>query len=202
MKREKSGHNEMLRNEMQVLLLLQKSRRDVVHSLGCAAIVLELLSGAERFSIASSFRIKLLHHYTEKEARGVVRQLCSALHHLHTCGIVHGDIKTENVLHISPTSQRVMLVDYGSSRIVAHGLPNHINKATPLIGTFDYLAPECFEKALEWHVRGFSADMRALGCLVCLLLLSGTLPFRENSRHEQEKAILHAGVDFSDTVWS
>lgn len=50
---------------------------------------------------------------SEKEAQKIIAKILDALHHFHSMGIVHGDVKDENVLINSSGS--IKLIDFGSS---------------------------------------------------------------------------------------
>lgn len=56
-------------------------------------IVQELATGGELFD-------HLIHNgaYSEQQASETMRDLCGALQHLHNKGIIHGDVKPENIL--------------------------------------------------------------------------------------------------------
>eukprot|EP01137_Pigoraptor_chileana_P007691 Opistho-2@53601 len=54
---------------------------------------------------------------SESIARTVFRQLLSALRHCHKRGIVHGDVKDENI-KVNATTLQVVLIDFGSCQIL------------------------------------------------------------------------------------
>ena len=56
-------------------------------------IVTELVEGGELFD-----RIVSKAHYTEKEARDLIKSLLETLNYMHTTGVVHRDLKPENLL--------------------------------------------------------------------------------------------------------
>jgi serine/threonine protein kinase len=64
-------------------------------------LVMELVTGGELFD-----RIVAKGSYTEKDAAGVILQLCDALKYMHEKKIVHRDLKPENILCASPPAQR------------------------------------------------------------------------------------------------
>ena len=64
-------------------------------------LVMELVTGGELFD-----RIVAKGSYTEKDAAGVIMQLCDALKYMHDKKIVHRDLKPENILCASPPAQR------------------------------------------------------------------------------------------------
>ncbi len=100
-------------------------------------------------------------------AAEVVRQTLLALEHAHRQGIVHRDVKPENIL---VTADGVVKVaDFGLARAYAEGRQTQAGTVT---GTVQYLAPE--------QIRGEPADPRSdlysLG-IVSYELLTGALPF-------------------------
>jgi beta-lactam-binding protein with PASTA domain/tRNA A-37 threonylcarbamoyl transferase component Bud32 len=101
------------------------------------------------------------------QAADVLRQTLLALEHAHRQGIVHRDVKPENIL---VTSDGVVKVaDFGLARAYADGRQTQAGTVT---GTVQYLAPE--------QIRGEPADPRSdlysLG-IVGFELLTGRLPF-------------------------
>ena len=98
------------------------------------------------------------------------RQICSALEHAHSRGVVHRDLKPSNVLIVDAERGRVVkLVDLGlalardSNRLTAEG---------QVLGTPSYMAPE---QALGNDVDG-RADLYALGIMM-YQWATGELPF-------------------------
>jgi serine/threonine-protein kinase len=91
-------------------------------------------------------------------------QICNALDHAHTQGVLHRDLRPSNVL--VSDSGLVKVADFGTSRfleIAAHG--------TTVIGSPPYMAPEQFQgKAL------FASDIYSLG-ITMFQMLTGDLPY-------------------------
>lgn len=129
------------------------------------------------------------------DARNVLLQLTSALHCLHDAGIVHCDIKLENVLgDDTGNGMRWRIADFGLARCVS----NDASTDDPLIfgGTLEYTPPEIVQMLevdtypldnLPSHrprviptmypqASPYARDMWALGCIL-YALMSGTLPF-------------------------
>ena len=110
-----------LLNEMIILRSLQANRHECVPEMydsfvephGGTAIVMEALTGGELLE-----RVQKLKVFSEGDARSVVRQLISVIQHLHSRGIIHGDIKAENVLYVNPNSKKIKLIDFNCSRTV------------------------------------------------------------------------------------
>ena len=92
------------------------------------------------------------------EALAIARDLCDALAAVHDAGLVHGDVKAQNIVR-TPTG-RVVLMDFGAGRDTQHGA------SVPLTGTPLYMAPEVLAGA-PVSVR---SDVYALGVLLHHLL--------------------------------
>ena len=95
----------------------------------------------------------------------VAAELADAVAHLHHCGLVHGDLKPQNVL--VDRDARPKLIDLGLSRTSA---PTEGDGTFQ--GTYGYAAPELLKQA----ERGPGADLYALGA-VTYHMLTGRLPF-------------------------
>ena len=100
----------------------------------------------------------------------VVRLLCQladALAHAHACGVVHGDVKPENVL--LDDDGRALLVDFGAVRLGGRAG----DAAAPVVGTPLYMSPEqaAGEPALD--ARSDVYSLAVLG----FELLAGRPPF-------------------------
>lgn len=105
----------------------------------------------------------------------VVTQVAAALDHAHSRGLLHLDVKPENVL-VDAAAGRYKLADFGapaaaaSAQTLAHSLP--LTGDLRLTGTRDYAAPELREGASRLDRR---ADVYSLGVLA-YELLTGRLP--------------------------
>lgn len=135
---------------------------------GMLYLVMELLDGA---TIDAVLRRRAL---APNEALEWTRQLCAGLDALHAAGIVHQDLKPQNVMVIAPDSSTpvVKIVDFGLARLVAE--PIETSAGTRRIsGTPLYMAPE---QARADDYVGPSADLFSLG-VVTYEMLCGSIPF-------------------------
>jgi predicted ATPase len=118
-----------------------------------------------------------------EETLAIARQLCAALEHAHSRGIVHRDVKPENVL-VAPDGL-VKLVDFGLVRTAA----SRLTAEGTVLGTVFYLAPE---QILGQEVDA-RADLYALGVLL-YELAAGRLPFTGDDALAVIAQHLHAPV--------
>ena len=106
-----------------------------------------------------------------RRACDVLAQIADALDHIHRRGIVHGDVKAENImltLEATGAQRRriARLLDFGLARRSGGDADDQLN------GSPHYLAPE----RAGGGPPSVAADLYALG-VVGYLLLTGTLPF-------------------------
>ncbi len=102
------------------------------------------------------------------EVESIARQACAGLAHAHEAGIVHRDVKPQNLL--LTRAGTVKISDFGIAR---GGAGPGITQAGELLGTVEYLAPE----VVDGHAATASSDLYALGA-VLYRLLTGEPPRR------------------------
>jgi hypothetical protein len=105
------------------------------------------------------------------EAARLVEAACRGAEAAHRTGVIHGDIKPENVL-VTPLTRRVMLADFG----IATTLARHGGASAPdgkvRAGTLAYMAPEQF---LHGRQPDVASDVYMLGGTL-LFALTGEVP--------------------------
>ena len=103
-------------------------------------------------------------------------QVCNAVQHAHTKGIIHRDIKPSNIL-VSTQDGRpnTKVIDFGIAKATASKLTEKtlFTEHRQLIGTPEYMSPEQAEGNLDIDTR---TDVYSLGVLL-YELLTGTTPF-------------------------
>uniref|UniRef100_A0A671EDI2 non-specific serine/threonine protein kinase n=1 Tax=Rhinolophus ferrumequinum TaxID=59479 RepID=A0A671EDI2_RHIFE len=104
---------------------------------------------------------------SEDTARGVFRQLVSAVHYCHEKGIAHRDLKPQNVL--LDAQMNAKLIDFGL------GAASDIHQLSTFCGSFLYAAPELF---LSKIYDGCATDTRSLGVML-YEMLTHTIPFED-----------------------
>src|SRR5262249_28733202 len=118
-----------------------------------------------------------------------IRQAALGLQHAHDCGMVHRDIKPQNLMVVSggddPAARHVKILDFGLARFVGdspdvspadYATPapaKSLTQASTLMGTPEYIAPEQAHSAASADIR---ADIYSLGCTL-YHLLAGHAPF-------------------------
>ena len=100
-------------------------------------------------------------------------ELCRALTAVHQAGLVHRDVKTQNVLREASTG-RVVLGDFGTGREL-----DEMGETAPIAGTPAYLAPEIFDGKPATP----QSDLYSLGTLL-FRLATKTFPIRGRSLRE------------------
>ena len=107
----------------------------------------------------------------------IIRQAAEGLHHAHLAGLVHRDVKPENLLIDSQGT--VKLLDLGLARFFRSTEVESltIKHDEKVLGTADYLAPE---QAIDSHKVDARADIYSLGCTL-YFALCGHPPFTEGT---------------------
>jgi len=121
---------------------------------------------------------KRLHQHgamSVDETRRVLRDVADALAYAHERGVIHRDIKPDNIL-IDGQSGRPMVTDFGIARAVTEG-DSRLTATGIAIGTPTYMSPE--QAAGERTIDGRS-DLYSLGVLG-YQMLTGEPPFTANS---------------------
>ena len=103
------------------------------------------------------------------KAVGLLRQLCAGLHDAHTVGIVHRDVKPENVM--VRDDGVVKLTDLGVAKVLL-GETSSLSREGGTFGTPSYMAPE---QVLSRPIDGRTDQYAA--CAVMYEMVAGVRPF-------------------------
>jgi len=119
-----------------------------------------------------------LKEYIRREGRlsperalQIAAQVCEALEFAHSHGVVHRDIKPQNILLTA--DGRVKVTDFGIARALSSAT---ITQTGTVLGSVQYLSPE----QARGTTVGRSADLYALG-VVLYEMVTGQLPFDGDS---------------------
>ena len=112
---------------------------------GCAYLVSELVEGPNLRELAATAAL------SDREVAEIGAEVCAALAHAHAAGVVHRDLKPDNVLvrasSRSPragrfsreSGERALLADFGIARVA--GAPS-LTETGQVVGTLAYMSPE------------------------------------------------------------
>jgi serine/threonine-protein kinase len=133
-------------------------------------IVMELLEGEDLRS-----RLKRTGPLTPAELAPIVTQVCKALARAHQIGIVHRDIKPDNVFLMNMGDELfVKVLDFGIAKLADDDTAGGFTMTGNTLGTPYYMSPE---QLLSSRAVDFRSDLWSLGVVV-YQALTGARPFR------------------------
>ena len=133
---------------------------DLSEDAGMRFVTMELVEGHDLRSILEE-RGKL----PADEAVDIFHQICLALETAHGVGILHRDLKPQNVMREDATG-RVVVMDFGLTRMIDSS--DGMTQTGALVGTLDYMSPEqALGKELDQR-----SDIFAVG-LIAYEMLTG-----------------------------
>ena len=170
---ELAGHASILQRFKQELILARKiTHRNIIriYDLGVADgirfITMEFVDGQDLASL-----LEERQKYTAEEAVKILRQVCAALEAAHAEGVIHRDLKPQNIM--IEASGRICVMDFGLARSME---ANGMTQAGTVMGTPAYMSPE--------QAKGLPADERsdlfALG-IIAYQMLTGKVPFKADT---------------------
>ena len=123
----------------------------------------------------------------------IMKQACASLREAHAYGLVHRDIKPQNIMLCERGGECdfVKVLDFGLVWNLADSEDMRITRPHRIIGTPLYMAPERFSSPLDADVR---SDIYSLGA-VAYHLLSGRPVFRAVSDLQLLGQVMHATPD-------
>ncbi len=111
----------------------------------------------------------------------LLRQLCSGLALAHKNGIVHRDVKPQNLIvtKLADGTEQLEIIDFGIARFVDREDAKNITQTGEIFGTPNYMSPEqCTGKQADQ-----TADVYSAGC-VAFEMFAGKPPFSGDSTFE------------------
>ena len=162
-------HRERFRREAEAIARLRHPHIVPVYSVGeaggMAYFVMPLIRGGSlRQRIDRGDRIETA------EATAILAAAARALAQAHSCGIVHRDIKPDNIL-FDGDDRHVLLTDFGIA-LALSGDGDRLTGTGLLVGTPQYMSPE----QASGDVVDARSDIYSLG-VVAFEMLAGRLPF-------------------------
>ncbi len=162
----------MARREAEVMKSLAHDSIPKLHftlqTSSCFILSMEFCSGVE---LGHYVMLKGSALISEAEAKHYFRQLVAAVAYIHGCGIIHRDIKLENIIiqaNACWKKNRLKLIDFGLSGRFQPGVMQ-----TTFCGTAAYASPEILSRK---PYQGPEGDVWAMG-VVLYGMLRGKFPF-------------------------
>ena len=191
---ELAVHEQVLQRFKQELILARKiTQKNVIRIFdlgeadGVKFITMEFIEGKDLTAL-----IKEKGRLSFEECADVIYQTCTALDAAHSEGVVHRDLKPQNIM-VEQTG-RIIVMDFGIARTMEQG--RGMTQTGAVIGTPDYMSPE---QVMGEHVDARS-DLFTLGIIFYQLLL-GQLPYKADTmqgamfKRTREKPRLPVEVD-------
>mmetsp|Transcript_49103 Transcript_49103/g.104421 ORF Transcript_49103/g.104421 Transcript_49103/m.104421 type:complete len:541 (+) Transcript_49103:285-1907(+) len=179
---------EELKNEIDVLRTLDHPNivkaYEVYENRKNIYVLMEYCSGGDLYARAP---------YAENQVANVITQICSAISHMHKNGVVHRDLKVENIMFESrePTA-RIKVLDFGLSKKF---MPGSSGVMTDWVGTVYTMSPQVLS-----GIYTSKADYWAIG-VIAFLLLCDEKPFKGRKRSQVVKNIKNCNYDFRAPRW-
>ncbi|XP_042117633.1 sperm motility kinase 2B-like [Peromyscus maniculatus bairdii] len=144
-----------LMNHPNIISLLQ-----VIEADKRTYLIMELFEGKELYKY-----VQKAGHLQEDHARGIFRQILSAVSYCHKQGVIHRDLKPDNIM--VDGNGKVKIIDFGLGTQLKPG-----QNVGFFIGPYAFCAPELLLELCH----GPKADIWALG-VVLYFMVVGKLPF-------------------------
>ena len=143
-------------------------------------IIMEYLNGGNLYSF-----VKKRRKLREKTAKFLFWQIIQGIKYLHSVGVVHRDIKLENIL--IDLNNKIKICDFGIGKKIK---PYKDKKSEFILydqcGTPMYIAPEILLATKEKGYNAYPVDMWSSG-IALYIMLSGTLPFNIENKHSNKE---------------
>ena len=190
-----SNASMLVRFKQELLLSRQVTHKNVIriYDLGDADgvkfITMEFVEGRDLRAL-----IQERNKFSPEEAVEIMQQVCQALEAAHSVGVIHRDLKPQNIMR--EESGRILVMDFGLARTMEG---DGMTQTGALVGTMEYMSPEqALGKELDQRSDIFTAG------LILYELLTGKMPFRADSalasliKRTQERAMPVS--DHDDTI--
>ena len=197
---------EKFQNEIRILAMVDHPNIvrlfEVIEDDKYFNLIQELCTGGELLKKIQTTQLK------EKDIAKIFNQIMSAVAYCHEKGIVHRDLKLENILFASENPDSpIKIIDFGFSVLLGK---NELNKdknnnndlkkygfkrMKSKVGTLYYISPEIIKGSYDEK-----CDIWACG-VILFILLCGYPPFNGSSDKEVYNIITQVKYDFNQPMW-
>jgi eukaryotic-like serine/threonine-protein kinase len=160
------------RFKQELLLSHQVTHRNVIRIYdlseadGMKFITMEYVEGDNLLTL-----IHQKKKFSPEETVEIMQQVCRALEAAHSVGVIHRDLKPQNIMR--DRTGRILVMDFGLARTLEG---DGMTQSGALVGTMEYMSPEqALGKPLDQR-----SDIFALG-LIFYEMLTGMMPFKADS---------------------
>jgi len=179
---------EELKNEINILKQMDHPNIVKLHEVFSHKkqiyMILELCDGGDMYT-----RLP----YTERESAYHTGKLLSAIKYMHDHGIVHRDLKFENIMFENKSATaEIKVIDFGLSKKFA---TNKLGVMREGVGTLYSMAPQVLQ-----GVYNSQADMWSVG-VITYMLLSSHRPFYNKKRKVMIDRIMRCDYTFNKEYW-
>jgi len=153
-------------------------------------LIMELIKGSDLFDVS-----EILGTLRPSSVRALLMPVLNGLSYLHSRGIIHHDIKPENIV-VDYAQNTVKLTDFGSAKLVSKSTEGAVG------GTLNYMAPEVLMNMRgARNITDKSVDIWSIGILA-YQLITGIHPF-DNGKCNQNilNRIIAGKFEFTGAVW-
>ncbi len=159
---------DIIKKEVRIMKLVKHKNVvqliDVYESKALIHIVMEYMSGGDLYSRFCNRQ----DCFNEERVKIIFAQIVSAIKYIQDLGIIHRDLKLENILFESEEEDsNVKIADFGLS-----ALQGPYQEVTDVLGTLHYAAPEIIAR----KPYDYSVDIWSLG-VILYVLVTGCYPF-------------------------
>jgi DNA-binding response OmpR family regulator len=154
---------------------------------GVAFLVMELLQGTTLVD-----EIRRYGKVPPQRCLEILQPVCEVLAEAHAAGLVHRDVKPENIfLHVTPRGEEIKVLDFGIAKLVGETVTQeNLTAEGWILGTPAYIAPE------RVNDQGYDgrSDVYSVGILL-FEMLTGKRPFRTSRQDPMGLLMMHVNAE-------
>ena len=146
----------------------EQQASEILRHRNIAKVIDRGLAGGYPFLVMEYFAGGTLRNWLTSHERlpgasvlSISTQIADAIDFAHSQGVLHRDLKPDNILFESDPTGRVAVSDFGIARLLG-SIQRNITAGVPIVGSIDYIAPE----TLEVDELSESADIYAFGIMI------------------------------------